>query len=136
MNPVPDGASNKPRIEPVQLLIAWLVVASPGLLTLAGLLLTDILPPPAAALGAGGCLVLSLVVARWHLHGLMSLRDYADRLLTSDEPPPPETRRFGPLQELTSAVARLHRGVGAFPGDDGGARRSGIRARIRASLGD
>lgn len=76
---------------------------------LAGLVLVDLLSPAAGATGACVAVILGLIGARWHLHGLLALRTYADRLLTSDEPPPAATRRFGPLQDLSSAVARLHR---------------------------
>lgn len=106
---MPDSPPRTPRIEPVQLLVAGIAAASPGFLVLAGFVLTDLLSPAAAGAGAGVALVLGLIVARWHLHGLLALRAYTDRLLTSDEPPPLETRRFGLLQELTSAIARLHR---------------------------
>lgn len=106
---MPDSQTRPPRLEPVQLLAAGLAAASPAFLVLAGLVLTDLLSPGAAAAGSGVALVLGLILARWHLHGLLALRAYADRLLTMDEPPPAETRRFGPLQELSSAVARLHR---------------------------
>jgi len=85
------------------------VAALPAVFVLAGLVLADLLSPAAGATGTGIALVLGLMIARWHLHGLLALRTYADRLLTADEPPPLETRRFGPLQELSSAVARLHR---------------------------
>jgi two-component system phosphate regulon sensor histidine kinase PhoR len=106
---VPDSQTRTPRLEPVQLLIAGFAVSSPAAIVLTALVLIDLLTASAAAAAAGVALLIGLIIARWHLRGLLALRTYADRLLTSDEPPPLETRRFGPVLELSSAVVRLHR---------------------------
>ncbi len=106
---MPDSAHRTPRIEPVQLFVTGLAVASPGLFALAGLTAFGALAEQPALLAGSAILVAGIVLARWHLHGLLALRAYADRLLTSDEPPPLETRRMRLLQGLASAILRLHR---------------------------
>ncbi len=106
---MPESASRSPRLEPVQLLKASILVACPAWAALLMLVLFDELAPTPALAAGGAVMIAALAIARWHLHAVLTLRNLADRLLISDDAAPQDIRSGGPLQDLASAILRLHR---------------------------
>jgi two-component system phosphate regulon sensor histidine kinase PhoR len=107
---MPTASTRRARIAPGHLVVATLVAAAAPILVLTALVVVGALKPAPAVGAVSACVGAGFLVARWHLAKLVVLRDFADRLLTTNEPPPPEARGGGPIHEVVSAIARLHRG--------------------------